>query len=102
MTLRQVHGDKVIRVTQEDKGKGAINYMDSLADADAMVTDVPGVPLMIFTADCLPVFFMEPDAKIIGLAHAGWQGTDQHICRQVVEQMKNMGANNEKIIIGYS
>src|SRR5690606_17328110 len=47
---------------------------DAAPEVDAMVTDRPGVALGILTADCAPVLFADPEARVIGAAHAGWRG----------------------------
>jgi YfiH family protein len=54
---------------------------------DALVTDVPGVFLMLRFADCVPVLFHDPVRQAVGLAHAGWRGTVSHIARATVEKM---------------
>ncbi|MBS7456816.1 peptidoglycan editing factor PgeF [Coralloluteibacterium stylophorae] len=63
--LRQVHGSDVLRFDAPPT---------AAPEADAAVTDVPGVVLAILTADCLPVLFCADDGSEIGAAHAGWRG----------------------------
>jgi len=53
---QQVHGKNVAYMRQEDKGSGALDYASSIVDTDGFITDQPGVPLAILTADCLSVF----------------------------------------------
>ncbi len=98
VTLKQIHSNKVISVTKADIGKGALNYNDSLAEADGMVTDKPNIPLVIFTADCVPIFFLEKKKKIIGIAHSGWKGSLKNISKQVIKIIVDMGGDKKSII----
>lgn len=69
--------------------------MDARPQADAMVTDQPGVVLGILTADCAPVLFVGAKADgtpVIGAAHAGWQGALKGVVEQTVAAMCNLGA----------
>lgn len=71
---RQVHGTGISYVTGRERGYGAAPGT-SLADCDALVTDIPEAVLGAFAADCLLLFFVEPALPVIALAHAGWRGT---------------------------
>ena len=71
---------------------------DDRPEADALVTDQPDVVLGILTADCLPVLFTDPDALIIGAAHAGWRGADAGVIEATIDQMEACGARRERII----
>lgn len=77
--LRQVHGTTVIRVPSSG-GKEP--------EADASVTDVPGLVLAILTADCLPVVFAADDGSEIGAAHAGWRGLEGGVLEATVAAMR--------------
>lgn len=70
--------------------------------ADAMVTKTPGVVLSVLTADCQPVLFADPQAGVIGAAHAGWRGALDGVLENVLTQMEQLGANraNTTAIIG--
>ena len=57
-------------------------------DTDGMVTDVPGICLVTFYADCVPLFFVDPVHRAIGLSHSGWRGTAGKIGRITLERMK--------------
>ena len=70
----QIHGGKVAVVTEADAGRGAFAFADALPSADALITNTPNLLLTLFFADCLPVFFVSPEKRVIGLAHAGWRG----------------------------
>ena len=70
----QTHTTNVRAVTEEDRGKGFTKELD-YADVDGMITDVPGLVLATFYADCVPLYFADPVKKAIGLSHSGWRGT---------------------------
>ena len=65
---------------------------------DALVCPVPGVTIAIMTADCAPIFLVDPVARIIALAHAGWKGTLAQIARRTVETMVSLGSKDDQII----
>ena len=82
----QVHGDTVRVVTKSD-AKGSISNRD-YPECDGLVTNDPGVALMVFSADCTPILFCDPVTGAVGAAHAGWRGTAQKIAAKVVETMQ--------------
>ncbi len=71
---------------------------DERPKADAVVTATPGVPLGVLTADCGPVLFADPAARVIGAAHAGWKGATGGILENTVAAMESLGARRENII----
>lgn len=85
---RQVHSDIVYEVTEKDWGTGL--YHGHLPDCDALVTNIPGTALMVFTADCTPILFYDPVTGAVGGAHAGWRGTVKGIAARVVESMARL------------
>lgn len=84
----QVHSAKVMTVTEPWRTR---------PQADAMVTKVPGLALCILTADCVPVLFADPGAKIVGAAHAGWKGALGGVCEATIEAMVALGAERDQI-----
>jgi len=84
---RQVHGDGVAAVGEADAGRGAGEEATVVPDADAMVTDAPGLPLCVKVADCVPVVVHDPERGVLGLAHAGWGGTVARVCSRAVAVM---------------
>ncbi|WP_273242617.1 peptidoglycan editing factor PgeF [Hyphomonas atlantica corrig.] len=66
-------------------------------EADAMVTTEPGLALCILTADCTPVLFADPDAGVIGAAHAGWKGAIGGVLDSTVSAMTQLGASPGRI-----
>lgn len=77
---------------------------DTPFEADAMVTATPGLGLGILTADCQPVLFADPEAQVIGAAHAGWKGTLDGILEATLEAMEALGARRDatRAVIGPS
>jgi len=92
----QVHGDTIRTVTSADWGHG-LSYADGW-QADGLITDVPGVPLVVFSADCVPILLSDPGARAVGAVHAGWRGTALGTVERAVEQMTALyGARPEEI-----
>jgi polyphenol oxidase len=77
--MKQVHGDR-IRVLDGDG-----SFPEGLPECDGLITGRPGVALGIRTADCAPIFFVDPVRRIVGAAHAGWRGTALGIAAAMVE-----------------
>jgi len=101
----QVHGNRIAKVTESDRGKGARNAEHALRGVDGLLTDVPGLPLAVFTADCAPVFLYEPTKRIVGLAHAGWRGTVSRIAEALVgalEEQFGADASSCRVAFGPS
>lgn len=84
--VHQVHSADVHVVTEAS---------DARPRADALVTDVPGLALSILTADCQPVLFADPEAGVIGAAHAGWRGTLDGVLEATLDAMESLGAKRE-------
>ena len=78
LLTHQTHTTNVRVVTEEDRGKGIIKERD-YEDVDGLVTNVPGIVLSTFYADCVPLYFVDPVKKAIGLSHSGWRGTVKRI-----------------------
>ena len=82
----QTHTNHVRVVTEADAGKGFVRERD-YTDVDGLVTDVPQLVLTTFYADCVPLFFSDPENKAVGLSHSGWRGTVGKIGKVTVEKM---------------
>lgn len=91
VTMKQVHSVTVMEVTRQPKP-------DDIPEADAIVTRVHGLALGILTADCTPILFADPEARVIGAAHAGWKGATGGIAEATVEAMIDLGARRDRII----
>lgn len=86
---RQVHGTQVRPVTGADRKSDVMD--ESFVEADGLVTDVPGVTLVIFTADCIPILLFDPVRRVAAAVHAGWRGTAGAIAAQGVQAMEGYG-----------
>lgn len=85
--MRQVHGSTVVRVG----GPGGTT--EQLPDCDGIVTAAPGVALGVLAADCVPILAGDPQAGVVGAAHAGRRGAANGIARQLIEAMADAGAD---------
>ncbi len=94
----QDHNTVVRKVTKEDYGIGITKPRD-MQSVDALVTNQPNVTLVTYYADCTPIFFVDKVKKVIALAHAGWRGTVNKICKNVIETMVNDYGSNARDII---
>jgi YfiH family protein len=90
LTVHQVHSPKVATVTAPWRPETA-------PQADAMVTDRPGLALGILTADCAPILFADAEAGVVGAAHAGWKGALGGVTDATVAAMQALGAVPERI-----
>ncbi len=90
--LHQVHGAAVMVV----RAPGAWGEADR-PQADALVTDRPGLALGVVTADCAPVLFADAEAGVIGAAHAGWRGAVLGVIEATVAAMERLGAARARI-----
>lgn len=98
---QQVHGDAVAVVGEKHLGRGSASIDTAIPGVDALITNVPGVPLSSYYADCVPLFFLDPVKKAVGLAHAGWKGTVQSVGAKTIQQMRaNFGCYPEDILVG--
>lgn len=98
-TCQQVHGSKVVRVTEELIGSGAVSFENTVADTDSLICNIPDVPLMLFYADCVPVLLADNVSGAVGLAHAGWRGTVAKIAQKTLDAMaEEFGTKAENVV----
>ena len=71
---KQTHTTNVRVVTEADAGNGIVRPLP-YTDVDGLVTNVENLPLVTFYADCVPLYFVDPVNRAIGLSHSGWRGT---------------------------
>ena len=75
MTLaRQVHGNRIALVQDQDRGRGRLDPEDAMPDADGLMTRISGIALGVQTADCAPILIADPVRKVCAAVHAGWRG----------------------------
>ena len=72
---------------------------DQRPKVDAMVTRVPGLALGVTTADCGPVLFADPNARVIGAAHAGWKGAFTGVLEATIDAMEGLGADRTDMVV---
>jgi len=84
--VHQVHSTDAVAVGRAD---------EPLPKADGLVTASEGIALSILTADCQPVLFADPEARVIGAAHAGWKGALNGVLEATITQMETLGASRE-------
>lgn len=94
----QTHTTNVRVITEEDRGKGILKPQD-YSDVDGMITNVPGIVLVTSYADCVPLYFVDPVRKAIGLSHSGWKGTVGHIGQKTVWKMHEVYGTEPKDIV---
>ncbi|MFD1176069.1 peptidoglycan editing factor PgeF [Paenibacillus puldeungensis] len=90
----QVHDTKIAVVRKNDRGKGYADRSSAFQDMDGLVTNEPDVLLTSFYADCVPLYFLDPRNKVIGLAHAGWKGTVKLISHAIIDTMEREFSSN--------
>jgi YfiH family protein len=88
--VHQIHSAQVVTVTEPWD-------LTARPQADALVTDRPDLLLGILTADCAPVLFADPEAGIIGAAHAGWRGAFDGVTDATIDAMEKLGARRVRI-----
>lgn len=94
----QTHTTNVRVITEEDRGKGILRPQD-YSDVDGMITNVPEIVLVTSYADCVPLYFVDPVRKAIGLSHSGWKGTVGHIGQKTVWKMHEVYGSEPKDIV---
>ena len=93
----QTHTTNVRVVDDSDRGKGIL-YPKDYTDVDGLITNVKGIVLATFYADCVPLFFIDVRNKAIGLSHSGWRGTVGRMGAVTIEAMrKEYGTQPEDI-----
>lgn len=88
----QVHGANCVTVTEPWEH-------DSRPEADALVTNRPGILLSVVTADCAPILLADREAGVVGAAHAGWRGAVSGITEAAIAAMLTLGARIERIAV---
>ena len=89
--LKQIHSADVVTLTEPLAEPGTVA-------ADALVTNQPGLLLAILTADCTPILLADPEAGVIGAAHAGWRGAVDGVVGNTIAAMRALGADPTRIV----
>ena len=90
-SVHQIHSPTAVIVT-------AAPPHSERPQADALVTDRPGLLLGVVTADCAPVLLADVEAGVVGAAHAGWRGAIAGVTDQAIAAMISLGARLERIV----
>jgi YfiH family protein len=90
-TARQVHGARVALVVE-----GTTPERVAVAEADALVSSVPGATLGVFTADCVPLLITDGEGRVAAV-HGGWRGTVAGVAAAAVEALVSIGARRESL-----
>lgn len=94
----QTHGKTVYKVSSGRTLDAFVDPTRTFPPGDSLVTNVPGVSLWTYFADCVPLLFYDPVEKVIGAAHAGWRGTVAGIAFETVRTMiKGYGCKSSNI-----
>lgn len=94
----QTHTTNIRKVTEEDRGKGIFKERD-YRDVDGLITNIPGITLVTFYADCVPLYLLDPVHKAVGLSHSGWRGTVGRMGQKTVEAMQDAYASRPTDLI---
>ena len=92
---RQVHGNRVYISGEKDMHE--VTSPEIFVEADGFVTKEAGVPLAVFTADCIPLLLEDDKEGVIGAIHCGWRSTVADIPANAIKAMKNLGADASNI-----
>ncbi|MHB1393981.1 MAG: peptidoglycan editing factor PgeF [Clostridia bacterium] len=96
----QTHEDNIRVVTKADIGKG-ITVPSDIENTDGLMTNIPGIPLITFYADCVSLFFLDTKQKAIAVSHSGWKGTVLKIGAKTIKQMSEVyGTKPEDCMVG--
>lgn len=95
---QQTHGTNVEVVTTSPRG--AFRWEDGLPDTDALVTATPDLALSVYTADCVPLLFLDPVRKAVAAAHAGWRGSVNGIAVSTLLRLQQeFGSRPEDVLV---
>lgn len=73
------------------------NDRETFQDTDALITQIPGLPIGVRTADCVPIILYAPDIRAVAVVHAGWKGTLSGIVVKTIDRMVEMGADVSRL-----
>ncbi|MTI70768.1 MAG: peptidoglycan editing factor PgeF [Firmicutes bacterium] len=94
----QVHSTNIEIITEPNTNNGIKNELNS-NEIDGMLTNKPEITLFTYYADCVPLFYLDKNKKVVGLAHGGWKGTVNKIAGKMIDKMVDTYDSNPKDII---
>lgn len=97
---RQTHTVNIREITEADRGAG-VTCERTYRDVDGLMTDVPGITLVTFHADCIPIYLLDPVKRAVALLHAGWKGTADGIASRALTLLsRRYGSRPEDLVAG--
>ncbi|WP_226578532.1 peptidoglycan editing factor PgeF [Halobacillus litoralis] len=93
----QVHGTKIQVVDRSMTGSGALSLDSAVQGVDGLITNETDLVLGAFYADCVPLYFYDPVAEWVGIAHAGWKGTVNGMAAEMVNALREKGCHPKNI-----
>ncbi|MBW2109529.1 MAG: peptidoglycan editing factor PgeF [Deltaproteobacteria bacterium] len=98
LTPRQVHGSAVAVIKDTPLEKACADRSDQ-DPADALVTNVPGLCVMVLVADCVPILLYDPQSQVVAVVHAGWRGTLDRIAEKTIGVMQqHFGSRPQNVL----
>ena len=101
VVAHQVHGAGVAIVSASDAGKGARPGSRSIGQADALITDAPGVAIMTLHADCMAIQLCDPARRVVATIHAGWRGTVAGVTTETIRMMTAQSGTNPANVLAF-
>ena len=95
--LQQVHGERIEEAGAGEAGRGGRDWIQGLELCDAVFTRVRGLPLAVGHADCLAVAMADPQAGLLGIAHAGWRGALAGLPGKLARRLVEEGADATRL-----
>lgn len=96
----QSHGPNVVVVDDAHRGRGTVEQSTALSATDALVTDTPGLGLVVMVADCVPLVLFDPVTRTLATVHAGWGGTVSRITSATVDALRGRGVDPADLLVG--
>ena len=97
--MNQVHKDNIVKI--DENNKDIYSKENPVKETDALITNLKNIPLVIQTADCLPVILYCKESKSMAAIHSGWRGTVQRIIPKTIESMKKEYNIDTRTIYAY-
>ncbi len=95
----QTHQTTIQKLTTADGGRGSSAYSDAFKKTDGFFTSESGLLLTLCYADCVPLYFIEPNKRLIGIAHAGWRGTVAGIGAEMISRWQEEGTKPSEVLV---
>jgi hypothetical protein len=98
---QQVHGNRVVKLSLQDRGSGRQDTSSAISSCDAMISNLPDIYPVVMAADCVPILIYDPINKATGAIHSGWRGTVKKILLLTLKAMQtHYGTQPSEVWIG--